>query len=546
MHIYDKLKDPDWWIRNATENLYFLNRCLMQTLEDPTPGYKDLYKPTHKRICDFVQNYAQPGHKCIILTPRGWIKSYLITVGWSTQRLLKNLIAGNREHSIIDNATLPNAKEFLEKIKYNLQYNEPLRRMFGEWLPIDPKNQAHTWTQDEFNISGNRFETGSVEGNLVSRHYGVMIHDDLVNRDNSNTAEQLNKTIDWWRLAQSLLLTDGIEILIGTRWNYDDLYGLLIEKYIKPEKDYNIGKPIVELHRGKYHLLQMDCWEDPINETGSTFPTLFPEWKLKQLEAEQGDRFYGQYRNDPLAKGKNPFKREWFTGKWKREMLPATRITRILIDPSGKADVASDYTGIVVIHLAPDKKGYIEVGKRLLITDKALADWIIFESPKYIADSVEVEENKFKTIFEFLELLIPQYIRMGRIPIEHLEFVKRLPNILVELKPKQRNKDWRIRHLTGWFEGGHFMLPYSGAEQLEDELIRFPSTNRKDIADACAYALDNLFFPKRTDPPKYLELPEHLKLTDAEREEAEWKNIAKQHDPLLEFQEGSEWAELEW
>ncbi len=546
MYIYDKLRDPDWWTKNCLDDLYFLCRCVLQTLEDPTPGYKDLYRPTHKRICNFVQNYATEGQKVLILTPRAWIKSYLITVGWSIQRLLRNLTSGRREHAIISNATLPNSKEFLNKIKFNIEYNELLRFIFSQWLPNNPEGDAERWTQDEFSILGNRFETGSVEGNLVSRHYKVMIHDDLVNRDNSEIATQLAKTIDWWRLAQSLLLGDGIEIIIGTRWNYDDLYGTLIEKYLRPEKNYNIGKSYVELHRGNYHLLQMDCWDDPIKETGSTFPILFPESKLKQLEEEQGERFYGQYRNDPLAKGRNPFKREWFQ-RWKSENLPATRITRILIDPSGKADVSSDFTGIIVIHLSPDQHGYVEVGKRLLITDKALADWVIFESPKYLADTVEIEENKFGVIFDFLQVLIPQYLRQGKVPEKYIEYVKRLPNILLELKPHQRNKGVRIRHLTSWIENGSFLLPYHGADQLEDEMIRFPASAKDDIIDAFSYVLDGLVFPRKSDPPKFLELDPSLKMTAEQREKDEFENAIREHNnPYLALSDAEDWEELEW
>ena len=548
MGVFDeKLQDVNWWREKCKTDLYFLTRCVLQILEDPTPGYKDLYRPTHKRICNFVQRYAREGQKVLILTPRGWIKSYLITIGWVIQRLLCNTTSGNREHGIIDNATIGNAKEFLAKIKYNIQFNELLRGIFADVLPVDCENGSERWTQDEFQILGNRFETGSVEGNLVSRHYKIMVHDDLVNRDNSQTGDQLAKTIDWWRLAQSLLLPTGIELIIGTRWNYDDLYGEIIEKFIKPPRDYLGKSTYIELHNGCYHMLHIDCWQDVEKETGSTFPHMFPEWKLKQLESEQADRFYGQYRNDPLATGRNPFNRTWIR-HFKMEQIPATRVTRILIDPSGKADVKSDHTGIVVMHFGADKKGYIELGKRFMITDRALADWIIFEAPKYLPDTIEVEDNKFKTIMDFFEVLIPQYIRQGKIDTKYIEFVKRIPNIMIELKPHQRNKDYRIRHLTSWIESGTFMLAHNNTEDLYDELIRYtPKSQRDDIVDALSYCLDGIIFPKKTDPPKFLDLPEELKLTASEREKIEWEEVMKQqHNPAAVYGDSEDWEELEW
>ena len=131
----NNLKSPGWWIEKITTDLYFLCRCICQTLEDPTPGYKDLYRPTHGRICQFVQDYAKPGNKLVILTPRGWVKSYVVTVAWSMQQMFRNWIAGRHVLQIISNATLPNAKEFLAKIKYNLEYNDILRGLFSNFMP---------------------------------------------------------------------------------------------------------------------------------------------------------------------------------------------------------------------------------------------------------------------------------------------------------------------------------------------------------------------------------------------------------------------------
>lgn len=516
--VLDKLRNPDRFVQRCLDDLYFLCRAILITLEDPTPGFKDLYYPTHQTICRFVQDYAREGQKLLILTPRGWVKSYVVTMGWTLQRLLRNLTSGNREHQLISNATLPNAKNFLEKIKNNIQYNELLRGLFKGLLPTDPETGAEKWTQDFFQIGGNLVETGSVEGNLVSRHYKIMINDDLVNKDNSNTKEQLLKTLDWWRLSQSLLLSNGIEINIGTRWAFDDLYGYFIDSFIKPDFKYmDAGKPIVELHNGNYHMLWMDCWADPVNERGSTFPTLFPESKLKELQGQLKERFNGQYRNNPLALGKNPFKSEWFC-RWNSKDEPGSiRNTMMIIDPSGKAQIDSDYTGIVVIHLTPDKKGFIEHGKRYMITDKALAEWIIKNAVRWKPDSIFIEDSKYGTIYELLEILIPQLHRMGKILESDYEYVKTIPAILQEVSPKGRPKDVRIRHLTGMFETGQFLLPYDGAEELEEELIRYPST-KDDVLDALAYVMDNLIFPSPHDPPKVVK-------TQEEQEEEDWGNM---------------------
>jgi hypothetical protein len=469
-----------------------------------------------------VQKYAVEGNKVLLLTPRGWIKSYVVTVGWTIQRMLRNLVSGNREHEIISNATIKNAKNFLEKIKYNFKFNELLRGLFREYLHSDMENMAEKWTQDEVQLNGNLIETGSVEGNLVSQHYKVMINDDLVNRDNSLTKDQLLKTVDWWRLSQSLLQSNGIEIDIGTRWSPDDLYGEFINQFIQPEKNYSLGKAIVELHRGNYHLLQMDCWENPEKETGSTFPVLFPEEKLKELQRLLGSKFNGQYRNDPLSRGRNPFSADWIS-RWVPGDLPAIRYTVMLIDPSGKAQVDSDYTGVTIIHLCADKKGYIELGKRYMITDKALAEWIITNACFHRPDTIAIEDNKFNVIYELLELLIGDWLRCGRIEKNDQDYARTIPYILQEVASHGRPKESRIRNLTGWIENGSFKFPYTGAEDLEDEMIKYPSV-KDDCLDSFAYVMDVLLFPKPTDSPKV----RIAKVRDEQREEEEWKNLREE------------------
>jgi len=224
MHVLTKLKDPSWWREQYLTNLYALCRNLLITIEDSTPGYKDLYKPTHKKICEFVEQHAQAGHELLILCPRGWLKSYIITCGWLIQRILRNLIRGHREIWLLANAVLPNAEELLWRIKYNFSHNEELRRLFRGYIPEDPETQADRWTKSNIELFGNRIEIGAVEKALESRHYGGgAINDDLVNWGNSRTKDQLEKTIEWWRTERPLLLPWATKINIGTRWDEDDL-----------------------------------------------------------------------------------------------------------------------------------------------------------------------------------------------------------------------------------------------------------------------------------------------------------------------------------
>jgi len=526
MNVLDKLRNPEWWAQQCLDDLYFFCRTVLCTLEDPTNGYKDLYYPTHKRICNFVQDYAREGQVVLVLTPRHWIKSYIITVGWYIQRLLRNLTNNHREISVISNATMDNSLLFLKKIKFNLKENDLLRFLFAQYIPQNVFEDSEEWVKECIEIQGNRLELGSIEKNLISRHYMLMINDDLVSKENSGNAEQLAKVHDWWGLSHSLLHPRGVEINIGTRWNFEDNYGHIIEKFLKIPRKYGYGMPIWEYHTGRYHLLHVNCWEDPIHETGSTFPILFPEATLKELREQLGDNFAGQYENDPLKKGLNPFHTGWIR-RWIPEMLPDVRYTLMLVDPSGRAKSSeSSHSGITIVHLGADQKGYVEYGRRFLISDLKLAEKIIELAMIYRPDNICIEDIKFDSTKDMIELIVAEKIRRKLVDEDDLEYFKSLSFLMLELKPRGRPKPVRIKQLTSYVQSGQFLFAYHGAEELEDEMMRYPS-HKDDILDSFAYVLDCLTFPKPTDVPKFA-IPDKLKMTQEERLEEEWDKFKEE------------------
>jgi len=526
------ITDPFWWINKATDDLYFLNRCVLQTQEDPTPGFKDLYRPMHGKIARFLENYAYEGQNLILLLPRHWIKSYFINCGWTMQRLLKNALSGKRENFLFSHAVEPLAIRLKGRLKHNLLYNNFLRGLLSLTSPEvakqidDPENTAELWTKEEDVIFGNRLMTGAVEKTLESQHFDIHIGDDLVVSGNSKTEQQLEKVKDWWRLARALLSPKGIEILIGTRYSFDDLYGFLIEKYLKPKKDYYLEEPIVEVHNGNWHLLQGDCWADQENETGSTFPTMFPEEKLKRLQIELEEEFPYQYRNTPIARGQQKYKRNHFQ-YYREGQVPLIVNTVAIFDVTDKDKETSDYTGMVIADLGVDRKGYVRVGERRRVTDRKLIDWMCEVLPQYNPATIAIESTKYETIVELMELIIPQKLQAGDIPDGYREFVATMPHICRELKHRGRPKKIRIENMHGYVQGGKILFPEEGAENLIEELLRLGSWKTDDTADAFGYLQDVLVFPSKSDPEKISIVPERMKKTDAEREADDWEQYLK-------------------
>jgi hypothetical protein len=201
----------------------------------------------------------------------------------------------------------------------------------------------------------------------------------------------------------------------------------------------------------------------------------------------------------------------------------------MVIDPSGKGQVDSDHSGMVVVDAGVDKKLYLRYGKRQLITDMALADWIIDTALLFYPSTIGIEDNKFLTMSELLEIRVEQRLREGTIPDGHKEYARTIPYILSELRPMGRPKEVRIKNMTGFVEHGQVLFPIEGTEHLEDEMIRYPSSNIDDTVDAFGYLYDIMYFPKKTDPPKLLHVPDELKMTQQEREKKEWEEIREFH-----------------
>jgi hypothetical protein len=169
-----------------------------------------------------------PTEKKLILVPRGHLKSSLVTVVWSIQQILKN----PNIRILITNAVWDLARKFLREIGGLLTDKTLLREIYG---PFD--GPGSKFTQDELTVSQRTIgtikeatvTTAGVETALTGGHYDIIIHDDLVEENNINTKEQIQKIIRFYQNSLDLLDPGGQILVVGTRWAMGDLYGHLIE-----------------------------------------------------------------------------------------------------------------------------------------------------------------------------------------------------------------------------------------------------------------------------------------------------------------------------
>jgi hypothetical protein len=161
-------------------------------------------------------------------------KSSIITFGGVVQEILKE-----KEVTVgIFSHTAPIAKKFLAQIKREFEANSLLKAAFPDVLWNDPQKEAPLWSLDGGIIcrrEGNPKEAtieahGLVDGQPTSRHFKLMVYDDVVTRESVSTPEQIAKTTEAWELSDNLGSLGGRKWHIGTRYSYADTYDEMIKR----------------------------------------------------------------------------------------------------------------------------------------------------------------------------------------------------------------------------------------------------------------------------------------------------------------------------
>ncbi len=419
-------------------------------------GYKDLDKELHGELCRQLEGLVSGNY--LFLLPRGHLKTTCITKGFAVWRAVKNpnirINLSSESHAL--------SKGFLTEIKGHFERNDMFRWLYSDVIP-ENFDKAEKWNASEItlNRTGNyteaTIETSGLDSGIVSRHYDIMIKDDLVSLANIGTEEQRQKVIDWHKQAKPLLLTDGLDITIGTTWHYYDLYN-----YIQTnEKDTKVyirkaienGRPI---YPKKFNLRELEKRKDVTKGGMGSY------------------MFSMQYMLTPIDDENAVFRKSWF--KYYNE-LPDRMYVVMTVDPANEPenDSTNDYTAIVVTGVDDKKNMYILKYLR--------GRWSPKETVKHMYD-------------------LKEFYRPKKVGIEQVNFAKMLKYFVkdeglnrndpikpVELKHGGVNKHLRIRALQPYYEYG-MVYHSSDMHDLEDELITFPKGKNDDLIDALAYVLE--------------------------------------------------------
>ena len=181
--------------------------------------------------CREVQ--ASPdGH--LDLWAREHYKSTIITFAKTIQDILRDpeTTVGIFSH------TRPIAKAFLKQIKREFEQNEDLKRIYAEVLYDNPVAESPKWSEDEGIIvkrTGNPKEStveawGLVDGQPTSKHFAILVYDDIVTRESVTTPEMMAKTTEALALSYNLGTREGVRRFIGTRYHFNDSYKAIMDR----------------------------------------------------------------------------------------------------------------------------------------------------------------------------------------------------------------------------------------------------------------------------------------------------------------------------
>jgi predicted phage terminase large subunit-like protein len=436
--------------QQATDSLYFCCKVVF--------GYRDMTAQLHKDVCNFLQ-YGQSRHKLLVL-PRGHLKSHIATIGYPTWLTIRN----PNMRTLLVNESATNAQHFLRKIISFYKENEMFRWLFPEIIP-DFKTTKCTAT--EFEIKRTEFhpeatfEAMGVESTATSRHYDLIVEDDLVGDDQILTPEQMQKVVDWHKYSVSLSVNPATyqNIVVGTRWAFNDLISWVIEN--EPHYDKFFRSVTIDPETGKPAYPGTPIW-----------PERFTEEVVQQILYKQGPRIFScQYMNDPVHEDQRSFNRDWF--RYFDKIPPVPLRYFMAVDPALSQGIRGDFTGICVIGVDPDFNIYIMDAKH--------GRWGVDEMIDQIFDTYVT----WKPAGVGLETIMFQRVLMW--PIREAMRRSGITFSIRELRPSSRiTKEGRISALHEPFANGTFWIR-SDLKDLVKELTEFPFGAHDDIIDALAH-----------------------------------------------------------
>lgn len=290
-------------------------------------GYDDIVPEVHEEYCAFLEEDTD--RKQIVL-PRSFVKTWIGSIAypiWITlPRTAKDEFPPGVDSSnvfwrlgpnmriLIASYVISNAEKMLSLIRKTYESNVAMQILFPEVIPVNFNktrwsNESACINRSE-NFTESTFEAAGTGGASISRHYDLVIEDDLIyakkddlsDRELQPDNDDIDKAIGWHKMVTSLLVPGNHTRIynIGTRWAKKDLIQYIQEN----EPSYKC------FIRGAVRLEELDA-------NGGDWTKCTPTWKscydipqLQRIADAQGSYIFAtQYLLRPSSPEEHLFKR---------------------------------------------------------------------------------------------------------------------------------------------------------------------------------------------------------------------------------------------
>ena len=422
---------------------------------------------------DMVNEFMFARTREVEAAPNGYLdlwsrehgKTSIITFGLTIQDILRDpeVTIGIFSH------TRPIAKAFLRQIMRELETNRILHAAFPDVLWGMDTKQSPKWSEDDGLIvrrKSNPNEAtveawGLVDGQPVSKHFRVLLYDDIVVQASVTTPDMIAKTMARLEESYSLGVTPGgIRRFAGTRWHFNDAYKTIIER----------GTVKAREHPGR------------VGGTEDGESVYWDEETHVEKRRDMGPYVYAaQILLNPKADAMQGFRREWL--RTYQKIRPDTLNWYLCVDAASSKKRGSDYTAMWAVGLGADGNYYCvpEVRDRLNLKERG--DRLFALHRKYRPKQVRYEKYGLMSDIEHYQ---------GRMETENYRFT------ITEVAGQTSKQD-RIKRLIPAFEAGRMWLPASHHITdwqkvpvdlvhafVEEEYMAFPVGLHDDMLDALA------------------------------------------------------------
>ena len=439
--------------------------------------FKVPFAPLHSEVFDALDDpYCK---KLLIEAPRGFGKTSIVQLAFPA----KEIAARNANFIIQLSCTSHQATTHSENLKRELAQNPRYVSLFGSM-------ESESWAKDVW--IANNVSTSCPNGTMVlPRSYGQQVRgllngnyrpdrfivDDFEDAESVHSEDQRAKRKEYFfaDVMGSVEVNDPYRfIVVGTLLHDDSLLANLAAD-------------------SSWRYIHLEICDENLR---SNWPARFSDAQIAELFrnfSDQGleDVFYREYRNLPFAPGTKPFSREMFQYHDPAQLNMRLLEHFIIIDPAKTSSPTSCDTAIICV-------GFSSVLQRFYVQDLVASKLHPDETAhtacemalKWNAHYIGIEKTGSG---EYATWPLENYIRTRGLPFQVMELnARRGPSQYIPAGSKRPGKDSRISAaLVPLYRQG-FISHNSKCEalqQLERQLLDYPTGRRIDIPDALSYCV---------------------------------------------------------